>query len=141
MHIFFAPYLILHCYNYCPLFLFPLNECLYLWVKRGCLQGCSLHYLIILESMHGPFLFCVCVVGDGILEYEQLLLNLLLCYRPFYAVCFLLPMLSQITMEIEGCKALASCKGLEAVSYFMFQFLYFLFYILYFSSLFSANFF
>ncbi|KAG5061759.1 hypothetical protein JHK85_002942 [Glycine max] len=35
--------------------------------------------------------------------------------RPFYAVCFLLPMLSQITMEIEGCKALASCKGLEAV--------------------------
>lgn len=85
--------------------------------------------------------FFVCVVGDGILEYEQLLLNLLLCYRPFYAVCFLLPMLSQITMEIEGCKALASCKGLEAVSYFLFQFLYFLFYILYFSSLFSANFF
>ncbi|KAK7345934.1 hypothetical protein VNO77_16550 [Canavalia gladiata] len=35
--------------------------------------------------------------------------------RPFYSVCFLLPMLSQITMEIEGCKALASCKGLEAV--------------------------
>ncbi|KAK7393742.1 hypothetical protein VNO78_22306 [Psophocarpus tetragonolobus] len=35
--------------------------------------------------------------------------------RPFYAVCFLLPMLSQITMEIEGCKVLASCKGLEAV--------------------------
>ncbi|TKY53795.1 neurochondrin protein [Spatholobus suberectus] len=35
--------------------------------------------------------------------------------RPFYAVCFLLPMLSQITMKIEGCKALASCKGFEAV--------------------------
>ncbi|KOM33877.1 hypothetical protein LR48_Vigan02g002700 [Vigna angularis] len=35
--------------------------------------------------------------------------------RPFYSVCFLLPMLSQITMKIEGCKALASCKGLEAV--------------------------
>ncbi|KAL2323768.1 hypothetical protein Fmac_028147 [Flemingia macrophylla] len=35
--------------------------------------------------------------------------------RPFYAVCFLLPMLSQITMEIQGCKTLASCKGLEAV--------------------------
>ncbi|XP_029125303.1 neurochondrin isoform X2 [Cajanus cajan] len=36
--------------------------------------------------------------------------------RPFSAVCFLLPMLCQITMEIEGCKTLASCKGLEAVS-------------------------
>ncbi|XP_052729964.1 uncharacterized protein LOC108324269 isoform X5 [Vigna angularis] len=36
--------------------------------------------------------------------------------RPFYSVCFLLPMLSQITMKIEGCKALASCKGLEALS-------------------------
>ncbi|XP_027364186.1 neurochondrin [Abrus precatorius] len=35
--------------------------------------------------------------------------------RPFYSVCFLLPMLSQITMKIEGCKALALCKGLEAV--------------------------
>ncbi|KAK7279303.1 hypothetical protein RJT34_24351 [Clitoria ternatea] len=35
--------------------------------------------------------------------------------RPFYSVCFLLPMLSQITMEIEGCKALALCKGLQAV--------------------------
>lgn len=35
--------------------------------------------------------------------------------RPFYAVCFLLPVLSQITMKIEGCKALASCKGLQAV--------------------------
>ncbi|KAK8468287.1 hypothetical protein PHAVU_007G279700 [Phaseolus vulgaris] len=35
--------------------------------------------------------------------------------RPFYSVCFLLPLLSQITMKIEGCKALASCKGIEAV--------------------------
>ncbi|WJX86885.1 hypothetical protein P8452_69134 [Trifolium repens] len=35
---------------------------------------------------------------------------------PFHSVCFLLPMLCQITMKVEGCKALASCKeGLEAV--------------------------
>ncbi|XP_052111622.1 uncharacterized protein LOC107470437 [Arachis duranensis] len=34
---------------------------------------------------------------------------------PFYAVCFLLPLLCQITMEIEGCKAMASCGGLKSV--------------------------
>ncbi|KAF5726260.1 neurochondrin [Tripterygium wilfordii] len=34
---------------------------------------------------------------------------------PFYSVCFLLPMLCQITMEIEGCKALASSGGYKAV--------------------------
>ncbi|KAI4337280.1 hypothetical protein L6164_015716 [Bauhinia variegata] len=34
---------------------------------------------------------------------------------PFFSVCFLLPMLCQITMNIEGCKALASCGGLKAV--------------------------
>ncbi|KAF7830325.1 neurochondrin isoform X1 [Senna tora] len=34
--------------------------------------------------------------------------------RPFYSVCFLLPMLCQITMKTEGCKALASCGGLNA---------------------------
>ncbi|MED6132477.1 hypothetical protein PIB30_019452 [Stylosanthes scabra] len=34
---------------------------------------------------------------------------------PFYAVCFLLPMLCQITMEIEGCKTMASCGGLKSV--------------------------
>ncbi|KAL6212025.1 hypothetical protein ACLB2K_017248 [Fragaria x ananassa] len=31
--------------------------------------------------------------------------------RPFFAICFLLPMLCQLTMEIEGCKALISCGG------------------------------
>lgn len=36
--------------------------------------------------------------------------------RPFYAICFLLPMLCQLTMEIEGCKALISCGGHNAVS-------------------------
>nr|XP_025623568.1 neurochondrin isoform X3 [Arachis hypogaea] len=36
-------------------------------------------------------------------------------YCPFYAVCFLLPLLCQITMEIEGCKAMASCGGLKSV--------------------------
>lgn len=35
--------------------------------------------------------------------------------RPFHSVCFLLPLLCQITMEVEGCKALASCGGLNAV--------------------------
>ncbi|XP_057434401.1 uncharacterized protein LOC130727311 [Lotus japonicus] len=35
--------------------------------------------------------------------------------RPFYSVCFLLPMLCQITMKVEGCKALASCGELKAV--------------------------
>ncbi|PNX94553.1 neuroguidin, partial [Trifolium pratense] len=35
---------------------------------------------------------------------------------PFQSVCFLLPMLCQITMKVEGCKALASCEGgLKAV--------------------------
>ncbi|GAU41731.1 hypothetical protein TSUD_349920 [Trifolium subterraneum] len=30
---------------------------------------------------------------------------------PFQSICFLLPMLSEITMKVEGCKALASCEG------------------------------
>ncbi|CAB4266821.1 unnamed protein product [Prunus armeniaca] len=30
---------------------------------------------------------------------------------PFYSICFLLPLLCQMTMEIEGCKALISCGG------------------------------
>ncbi|CAJ2662891.1 unnamed protein product [Trifolium pratense] len=35
---------------------------------------------------------------------------------PFQSVCFLLPMLCEITMKVEGCKALASCEGgLKAV--------------------------
>ncbi|KAJ7958552.1 neurochondrin [Quillaja saponaria] len=34
---------------------------------------------------------------------------------PFYSVCFLLPMLCQITMKTEGCKALASSGGHKAV--------------------------
>ncbi|XP_075651191.1 uncharacterized protein LOC142621726 isoform X2 [Castanea sativa] len=34
---------------------------------------------------------------------------------PFYSICFLLPMLCQITMKIEGCKALASSGGHKAV--------------------------
>ncbi|XP_038701152.1 uncharacterized protein LOC119997978 isoform X1 [Tripterygium wilfordii] len=36
-------------------------------------------------------------------------------YCPFYSVCFLLPTLCQITMEIEGCKGLASLGGYKAV--------------------------
>ncbi|KAM5564397.1 hypothetical protein ABKV19_018805 [Rosa sericea] len=35
--------------------------------------------------------------------------------RPFYAICFLLPMLCQLTMEVEGCKALISCGGHKSV--------------------------
>ncbi|GMY29228.1 neurochondrin isoform X1 [Fagus crenata] len=34
---------------------------------------------------------------------------------PFHSICFLLPMLCQITMDIEGCKALASFGGHKAV--------------------------
>ncbi|XP_015572598.1 neurochondrin isoform X2 [Ricinus communis] len=34
---------------------------------------------------------------------------------PFYSICFLLPMLCQITMEVEGCKALVSSGGYKAV--------------------------
>ncbi|XWS72712.1 hypothetical protein CRYUN_Cryun02cG0064100 [Craigia yunnanensis] len=34
---------------------------------------------------------------------------------PFYSVCFLLPMLCQMTMKIEGCKLLASSEGYKAV--------------------------
>lgn len=34
---------------------------------------------------------------------------------PFYSICFLLPMLCQMTMEIEGCKALISCGGHNTV--------------------------
>lgn len=34
---------------------------------------------------------------------------------PFYSTCFLLPMLCQITMEIEGCETLISCGGQKAV--------------------------
>lgn len=34
---------------------------------------------------------------------------------PFYSVCFLLPMLCQITMETEGCKLLTLCEGHKAI--------------------------
>ncbi|XP_062023911.1 uncharacterized protein LOC133740076 [Rosa rugosa] len=34
---------------------------------------------------------------------------------PFYSVCYLLPMLCQMTVEIEGCKALISCGGHNTV--------------------------
>ncbi|XP_039050992.1 neurochondrin-like [Hibiscus syriacus] len=34
---------------------------------------------------------------------------------PFYSLCFLLPMLCQMTLEIEGCKLLASSGGYKAV--------------------------
>ncbi|KAL5559720.1 hypothetical protein UlMin_035931 [Ulmus minor] len=35
--------------------------------------------------------------------------------RPFHSVCFLIPMLCQLTMKTEGCKALVSCGGHKAV--------------------------
>ncbi|KAJ4957471.1 hypothetical protein NE237_024582 [Protea cynaroides] len=34
---------------------------------------------------------------------------------PFYSVCFMLPMLCQITMEVGGCKILAKTRGYYAV--------------------------
>ncbi|KAF5205070.1 neurochondrin family protein [Thalictrum thalictroides] len=34
---------------------------------------------------------------------------------PFYSVCFMLPFLCQLTMEVEGCRILARNKGLKAV--------------------------
>ena len=38
------------------------------------------------------------------------------CNSPFYSICFMLPMLSQITMEVDGCRTLASFGGYKAVS-------------------------
>ncbi|KAK9130530.1 hypothetical protein Sjap_011017 [Stephania japonica] len=38
---------------------------------------------------------------------------------PFYSVCFLLPMLCQITMEFEGCKAFTLSGGHKAVLQFL----------------------
>ncbi|KAJ1281461.1 hypothetical protein BS78_04G307700 [Paspalum vaginatum] len=35
---------------------------------------------------------------------------------PFYSICFMLPMLSQITMEADGCRTLASFGGYKAVA-------------------------
>lgn len=35
--------------------------------------------------------------------------------RPFYSACFLLPMLCQITMTVEGCKVLVGSGGYKAV--------------------------
>ncbi|RLN07403.1 hypothetical protein C2845_PM11G22910 [Panicum miliaceum] len=37
------------------------------------------------------------------------------CNRPYYSICFMLPMLSQITMEADGCSTLASFGGYKAV--------------------------
>ncbi|KAL6911645.1 hypothetical protein ACP4OV_000450 [Aristida adscensionis] len=34
---------------------------------------------------------------------------------PFYSICFMLPMLSQITMEADGCRTLASFGGYKTV--------------------------
>ncbi|CAK9143344.1 unnamed protein product [Ilex paraguariensis] len=34
---------------------------------------------------------------------------------PFYSICFLLPMLCQLTMEVDGCKSLASSGAYKAV--------------------------
>ncbi|CAL1374991.1 unnamed protein product [Linum trigynum] len=38
---------------------------------------------------------------------------------PFYSICFLLPMLCQMTMEIQGCKTLISSRGHKAVVEFL----------------------
>ncbi|KAF5176660.1 Neurochondrin, partial [Thalictrum thalictroides] len=35
---------------------------------------------------------------------------------PFYSVCFMLPMLCQITMDIEGCRMLVSNNGLNSIA-------------------------
>ncbi|KAK7821283.1 hypothetical protein CFP56_037896 [Quercus suber] len=46
---------------------------------------------------------------------DDLLASVWIIGSPFYSICFLLPMLCQITMKIEGCKALASSGGHKAV--------------------------
>ncbi|KAM3759194.1 hypothetical protein ACB098_01G103000 [Castanea mollissima] len=46
---------------------------------------------------------------------NDLLASVRIIGSPFYSICFLLPMLCQITMKIEGCKALASSGGHKAV--------------------------
>jgi hypothetical protein len=40
---------------------------------------------------------------------------------PFHSISFLLPMMCQITMDIEGCEALISSGGYKAVSWSSFQ--------------------
>lgn len=53
-------------------------------------------------------------------------LNYFLTCSPFYSICFLLPMLCQITMKIEGCKALISSGGYKAVSWYNFLLIFLL---------------
>ncbi|KAJ1281462.1 hypothetical protein BS78_04G307700 [Paspalum vaginatum] len=47
-------------------------------------------------------------------DESRLLLYVVL--SPFYSICFMLPMLSQITMEADGCRTLASFGGYKAVA-------------------------
>lgn len=42
--------------------------------------------------------------------------KLILNGSPFYSICFMLPLLCQMTMKVEGCKLLVSCGGHKAVS-------------------------
>ncbi|KAK4551229.1 hypothetical protein RGQ29_032450 [Quercus rubra] len=55
-------------------------------------------------------------MNKGLTAFKILLFDgLMFVLCPFYSICFLLPMLCQITMKIEGCKALASSGGHKAV--------------------------
>ncbi|PIA45641.1 hypothetical protein AQUCO_01600098v1 [Aquilegia coerulea] len=54
-------------------------------------------------------------------KIQELFLDILLIQgedepSPFYSVCFMLPMMCQITMDIEGCRMLASNSGLNSVA-------------------------
>ncbi|KAI3881403.1 hypothetical protein MKX03_030703 [Papaver bracteatum] len=54
------------------------------------------------EKIHNLLKYMLSVEGEG----EP---------SPFFSICFLLPMLCQITMEIEGCKMLASFGGHNSI--------------------------
>ncbi|KAI3943142.1 hypothetical protein MKW92_006671 [Papaver armeniacum] len=54
------------------------------------------------EKIHNLLEYMLSVEGEG----EP---------SPFFSICFLLPMLCQITMEIEGCKMLASFGGHNSI--------------------------
>ncbi|CAI0416558.1 unnamed protein product, partial [Linum tenue] len=50
---------------------------------------------------------------------NDLIASVRLVGSPFYSICFLLPMLCQMTMEIQGCKTLISSRGHKAVVEFL----------------------
>jgi hypothetical protein len=63
-------------------------------------------YFVLSRCIHTSYFMMQNI--DGIKFYS--------CNSSFYSICFMLPMLSQITMEVDGCRTLASFGGHKAVS-------------------------